>query len=131
MDRSNVERAAKYPESYCEADHARALGRLAADIAKAGHTPGEWSVQSQGADYWVDSPCEGPKYRQDICRLSWGNPESKANAHLIASAPDLLSELVALVEQYEAWRDLGDGAAEPPDTDSARAAIAKAQGGAA
>ena len=41
------------------------------------------------------------------------------------TAPDLLT----IVKQWEAWRDLGAGAAEQPSAEDCAAAIARAEGG--
>lgn len=69
--------------------------------AKAKHTPGPWVIQHQGPDFWIDVPCDAPKHRQDVCRLSYGNPDGKANARLIAAAPELLEALEELVNRVD------------------------------
>lgn len=48
-----------------------------------------WGVYSTRKTRYFDKP-------QNICFFDWGTPEGKANAHLIAAAPDLLSALIAL-----------------------------------
>lgn len=106
------------------------------------HTPGPWEVQSHGHDFWVDTPCDPPQHRQDICRMSFRMTDHKVsadNARLIAAAPELLEALQrvedrltkaarafyvsgkrnALQEALEGWQE---------DINPARAAIAKATG---
>lgn len=82
------------------------------------HTPGPWAVDGHFVvrgdgtalcDVWASRPIP--------------NAEAEANARLIASAPDLLEALEALV-----WdRDVRDVATHH-DIGRARAAIAKAKG---
>ena len=58
------------------------------------HTPGPWTVisGSKKLDYWIQGPIVNEDEFRDICSLStWDSDERiKANAHLIAAAPDLL-----------------------------------------
>ena len=78
------------------------------------HTPGPWRLA------WGKIVDQSDKA---VCLLA---PRKGAlNSHLIASAPDLLSALVALLEQA----DLGEVDEETaPIVEAARAAIAKAEG---
>jgi len=61
------------------------------------HTPGPWTVisGSKKLDYWIQGPIVNEDEFRDICSLStWDSDERiKANAHLIATAPDLLKLL--------------------------------------
>ena len=102
------------------------------------HTPGPWKVGGKAGLYCDDVQITSDKEpvaiavpRRSYCIMSLARrppEELAANALLIASAPDLLAaaELaVAWAEQVPApYRDW-------PHIDSARAAIAKATGGAA
>lgn len=55
-----------------------------------------------------------------------------ANANLIAAAPDLLDACVAMVERFgECGTELGRSVDDAKAIEAARAAIAKAKGGAA
>lgn len=86
------------------------------------HTPGPWHVDDAGRDTYVTSDHE------HICRLE-GNTLSadKANARLIAAAPELLDALQKIPQRY-----LDDMDAHTPGiTNLIRAAIAKATGAAA
>ena len=49
------------------------------------HTPGPWSVESGGE--YVMALNAGERI---VCVMGGGDAEDKANAHLIAGAPDLL-----------------------------------------
>lgn len=90
------------------------------------HTPGPWKLlYTPEGSFEVVEP-------HDLCRIvargHGADAEGKANARLIASAPELLAELRELVFQYEALQEL-DGhkkAAIKVSTEKARAAIAKA-----
>ena len=98
-------------------------------------TPGPWFAQD---DYWTDGDAANitSDYRSDnsiipIAQIDGGGSESgfdgdfaleqKANANLIASAPDLLSAIKHLVEVY----DSEDG--KQWTTSSKKAAIAEAR----
>lgn len=98
---------------------------------EAQHTPGPWTVDAEDANLftqdthriWINADgmhigyVDGPR-----------NPERKANARLVAAAPELLSALAAIVEE-------ADGTNKPYSSDSylpphlvhaARVAIANA-----
>jgi hypothetical protein len=76
------------------------------------HTPGPWQLWHDDEGAFV---LRSPDDEKVICKRDLGLPdrdEGIANAHLIAAAPDLLEALRAM----------------SPDTEQARAAIAKAEG---
>lgn len=61
-------------------------------------TPGDWSAEALGSEGFAvyAPPREGSRRRQHIARFGWLEWEAdKANAHLIASAPTWLAELLA------------------------------------
>ena len=119
------------------------------------HTPGPWTRQH---GITVVSPFQktpSGKRSLTICRTDndhMGELEQGANARLIASAPDRRDQLLALIkygwtvehrsfydeEGIEGWAWIEPGGAEhtevgdwselPPWPDSARAAIAEAEG---
>jgi hypothetical protein len=86
------------------------------------HTPGPW--KAEGWENLVVNSADG----HTMTLAAGGNwadlAELKANARLIAAAPDLLAALVAMLNRY------GDKSAFPmcDASISARAAIAKAKG---
>lgn len=91
------------------------------------HTPGPWSVE-------IDHQTETPEFIRayhkgemfDIASLSDETEDIKANARLIAAAPDLLAALDDLLSYLEGYdHDYPEAA---PKFDRARAAIAKAEG---
>lgn len=103
------------------------------------HTPGPW-IAAKGAGWLVTRPNAQERREAAIAvgmtpavtivgtPYNWfDEEESEANARLIAAAPELLEALKALVNNcadYEPWQ-------RPCLTfDNARAAIAKAEGGA-
>lgn len=91
--------------------------------AAAKHTPGPWKAQRGSGDYGMEVVAD----RKVICETI--SPPHDDNAHLIAAAPDLLSACKFLYERSQAFPDFYNetfGYAQ-----AARAAIAKAQGGAA
>ena len=85
---------------------------------KQGHTPGPWMAQHTGF-YWQVGSAEGtvadacPSQFIDGGTIETPSPREKANARLIAAAPDLLAALIeardALHQHYVDW----DG--EPED----------------
>lgn len=86
------------------------------------HTPGPWTV-SQPSEKYIDTATGS------VAALTYG--ATKADAHLIAAAPDLLAALTKLVANWDANHipsALDD--LSPPNLDigAARAAIAKAKG---
>ena len=63
-------------------------------------TPGPWTVDDTEAKVYAG---ENP-----ICAMLWPTDirsvyETRANAELIAAAPDMLTELI---EMYDAWEDV-------------------------
>jgi hypothetical protein len=91
-------------------------------IHTAQHTPGPW--KAEGWENLVVNSADG--YTMTLAAGGKGAvlAELKANARLIAAAPDLLAALVAMVNRY------GDKSAHPTcdASISARAAISKAKG---
>jgi len=89
----------------------------------AGHTPGPWERQGSAYVY----ACDLPAKEGYVCLSS-----SKANAQLIAAAPELLEAAQALVSLSESGIFNGsDAHPSLEDSDAvacARAAIAKAIG---
>lgn len=82
------------------------------------HTPGEWNTR-EGHIYSLDTG----KTHAYVCYYDADYAEDRANAALIAAAPDLLAALQHAANWGEGFAD----AAEKPDwLDAARAAIEKA-----
>jgi hypothetical protein len=74
------------------------------------HTPGPWTIQQCGDDFWIDVPAPAPMHRRDICRLSFNNPDNNSNSRLIGSAPDLLdllTDALPYVEEGEEFNKPG------------------------
>jgi hypothetical protein len=89
------------------------------------HTPGPWHVDQQNVHVGQVCTCHGdmPGTWFEVWSANWGEGiNQKANAHLIAAAPDLLEALKILATQAESH------GAEGVYWDKARAAIAKAEG---
>ena len=87
------------------------------------HTPGPWYVRSLG-QHWNNAQLEHLEvcYGKDdecVCDTVY----QKADAHLIAAAPDLLQALKAFAED---WSELG-GKIRGSTLDKIDAAIAKAE----
>ena len=93
------------------------------------HTPGPWRVQLLPVNIRIRGPLQ--EYIVDPCC----GVRSKADACLIAAAPDLLEALKALVKANEEWNAAVESTIGRPPTwtdgylDSARDAIAKAEEG--
>jgi len=94
------------------------------------HTPGPWNVYDFGHGGCYIGTSDRPSVTQSICVV--GNVrEGKANAALIAAAPDMLLALESLECSLNCLRmELADPqAGEVGDlADEAKAAIAKAKG---
>ena len=96
------------------------------------HTPGPWEadfetypimVRSQSETWPLVDELGNEEGRAGVFIANTG--DNKANARLIAAAPDLLEALKDMLDNHEdACTGYGEGAA-----DKARAAIAKATGG--
>jgi len=81
---------------------------------KTPHTGGDWYVERihtmadktpHDHDIWAVYSTQRTRYAdkpQDICFFNWRTPAGKANAHLIAAAPDLLSALNLLLDKLHA-----------------------------
>lgn len=99
------------------------------------HTPGPWGYGSTGniCSVYPVTAKGTPLNRgdtEDVCQISkMTEYDWKANARLIAAAPDLLAALVEVTDRFEA----APGAVYATDSDrlvikQARAAMAKAEG---
>ena len=91
----------------------------------AQHTPGPWTqgTSENGVEcVWLDGHTESVRDMGDDG--TWIDCNTEANARLIAAAPDLLEALRSLLDALPS-------ATTHPAIRSARAAIAKATGGAA
>lgn len=90
------------------------------------HTPGPWTIENHGSTYIISKPGDGYITR-DVCRMDGSTMSAfaqKANAHLIAAAPDLLEALQEIISAADGdgWSQLDAGFSK------ARAAIARARG---
>ena len=115
----------------------------------SGHTPGPWRVTNATGDWSATNDSAGSscyvgiaESNGDVVALAvahdvslMANPDSRANARLIAAAPILLKALTDLVaNQDAAWVAAGftdEQIKAMPYLKPARAAIATATGGAA
>ncbi len=102
-------------------------------MSNATHTPGPWSLKHVGGSNFAvqqfDIRAGGfPVFNKSARAIDGGLIYvSPGDASLIAAAPELLEALEALL--HEAWNNMSGGAGHI--LDDARAAIAKAKGGAA
>ncbi len=91
------------------------------------HTPGPWTIMAMDADIGCRTILGGRSYFAitETVGLS-DDDEDRANAHLIAAAPELLEALEAIAEgRTLVMDDIGETFAEALRRD-ARAAIEKA-----
>lgn len=96
---------------------------------QAQHTPGPWQYDDNECPWVFDQS------GNTVAKIFSSKPdgvflgdETKANARLIAAAPELLEALQAMVAMYA---PRGGRIVFDDPSDAARAAIAKAKGGAA
>lgn len=88
------------------------------------HTPGPWYVTPDACAVYEK---DGLGYRADtICHIV-GHPFTRANARLIAAAPDMLAALERAADELDSIMDW-HGIGHPAVLRDARAAIAKARG---
>ena len=103
-------------------------------MSNAQHTPGPWVGRTIGQSLATVETQDGEYIICNTAQLRWDDwktkhAERKANARLMAAAPELLEALQRLSAQCERLRLPGQ-----PETDAektARAVIAKTTGGAA
>lgn len=96
------------------------------------HTPGTWSINPKGGTPMVGIDLQDGGELLPIVEVVYGynNAEAKANARLIAAAPELLDALRNLInacykaDLYEELSEIIDGGL----LDAAESAIAKAGG---
>lgn len=97
----------------------------------AQHTPGPWSAHHHESTDTYTVHVEGRSWE------SWGvahvgyTKEDDANARLIAAAPELLEALIAVVNMPDYDGSISTSVVRRNAKHAARAAIAKATGGAA
>ena len=97
------------------------------------HAPGPWMVldtpESMYAPFWIVAKSNVSLAAKMRVASIDDEPEARANARLIAAAPELLEALKQLLRQVD---ESGNGDASdfgwPSATHAARAAIAKAEG---
>lgn len=99
---------------------------------KTTHTGGDWYVERiprmidnrpDEKDIWAVYSTRKTRYfdkPQNICFFDWGTPEGKANANLIASAPDMFDALQAICDAF--------GDQDSLLIDQCKAALSKAKG---
>ena len=106
---------------------------------KAAHTPAPWLIEwnaAQGGEghYITDSKDMGELSRiAAVLFHDDADGETRANAHLIASAPQLLEALQTTAANLRSWKAANGGGIKTFDSwlEVVEEAIAKAEGGAA
>lgn len=98
------------------------------------HTPGPWNISGAGMDRLIYSDSD-QAWDLAIVRCGGNDRQTEANARLIAAAPDLLAALEALLRNGMGGVTCDPAATYCPEYSgevliAARAAIAKAKGGA-
>lgn len=91
------------------------------DKAATGHTPGPWEVLIDGNGRLSGVGSHRQEFHgSDICLSPISDPQARANARLIAAAPELLEALNALLA-HVSWATV-----QPEVIGQCKAAIAKA-----
>lgn len=96
---------------------------------RATHTPGPWTFYAKlsGSETHRGFKLVSLKFLiGELIPIDEDGLEGKANAYLIAAAPDMLEALEAMLQAF-----VPVSRCQAETTDKARAAIAKAKGGAA
>ena len=81
------------------------------------HTPGPWRpTTTQGQDskepfmVWSDQIGAAVAHVYNRCEMGWDNHATqRANARLIAAAPEMLGAIRAMLEAYQKWDRRADG----------------------
>lgn len=115
----------------------------------SGHTPGPWAVAPRTGRYQVIPATEQERYHLasinalEFEALSVGTPNgqmalipldesNRANANLIAAAPELLEALEGMLDRYTGLVNCGDCGSWDPESEveviDARKAITRAKG---
>ncbi len=93
------------------------------------HTPGPWRVEHQNPSpttgEWMIAGSK-PGYLAEV--RDCGSGDVRANARLIAAAPDLLEACELIVSAFDQLAPMSSARNEPLQINAARAAIAKARG---
>ena len=101
-------------------------------MSQSNHTPGPWSY-GKFAEFIYSNRDDNPLFVAEVV-ADIDNPQSieemEANAALIASCPDMLSALELMAEQFGHYCEHTEDPSEIDALLKARAAIAKAKGGA-
>ncbi len=96
------------------------------------HTPGPW-LTTESTEHWgrVNVTVQAAFTANEIATAWQGTTDvNRANARLIAAAPDLLEALNQVMSWIDNWSpEFAYEEEWPADRDKARAAIAKATGG--
>jgi hypothetical protein len=102
------------------------------------HTPGPWTIQQAGYESYILGRIRGGRVAS-IYESDQPTDEERANARLIAAAPELLEACRGVLGLFDRLVIRPDGDHDSPDTDPAyiatlgefarlRAVIAKAEG---
>ena len=106
---------------------------------KAAHTSGpwliEWNAAQGGEGHYITDSVDMVEFSRIAAVLFHDDAdgETRANAHLIASAPDLLEALQTTAANLRSWKAANGGGIKTFDSwlEVVEEAIAKAEGGAA
>jgi hypothetical protein len=90
------------------------------------HTPGPWSIEEHGKGFALYSGRDDMRHGMNLVYLSEPDWNWKANAKLIAAAPDLLESLLEIEQEF--INDPAHGALACRMYKIAREAIKKARG---
>ena len=94
------------------------------------HTPGPW-LTTESTEHWgrVNVTVQAAFTANEIATAWQGTTDvNRANARLIAAAPDLLEACELIVSAFDQLAPMSPARNEPLQINAARAAIAKARG---
>lgn len=108
-------------------------------LSETKHTPGPWNIRIDLPDMDGDEIPQIVRIDPKIGGMDYGiaqmhfhgggfGPQERADAHLIAAAPDLLAALEELVKEAKRLEWADNYWCISDEVDAARAAIAKAKG---
>lgn len=95
------------------------------------HTPGPWGYTYDGSSTWSIGPSDDPQVNSVATIFDRRDARARANAQVIAAAPDLLAALKRAREALKATEDITgtwDLYQHSPEMQAINAALAKAEG---
>jgi hypothetical protein len=95
--------------TFPSADHLKRFHGMKTETKHTEHTPGPWHVQDDQASHGKNLCVVGSDHEFIVARVPFGEPFDKANARLIALAPQMKEALTEMLQlcREESWDQRG------------------------